>query len=138
PQTWQPDSRSRIKPGSFNVLMTNPPFGTRIKIESPRTLEQFDLAHELLDGVPINGVSHQDPAILFIERARQLLQAQNGDKRAGRLAIVLPRQILSGHDTAMLEIRNWILRHFRPIAVVDMPPETFQPYTGTITSVLFA
>ncbi len=54
------------------------------------------------------------------------------------MAIVLPRQILSGHDPAVVEIRKWMLTRMRILAVVDLPPETFRPYTGTITSLLFA
>lgn len=54
----------------------------------------------------------------------------------GRGAIVLPRQILSGDETNSIEIRKWLLQNVTLLAVIDLPPETFQPYTGTITSLL--
>jgi hypothetical protein len=38
----------------------------------------------------------------------------------------------------MVEIRKWLLKRVKILAVVDLPSATFQPYTGTITSVLFA
>lgn len=140
PAQWQPATRQRIQLGQFDVLLTNPPFGTRIKVEGADTLSQYDLARSLKDGQPSGPIvrSGQDPAILFIERAWQLLKDPSKTGNGGRMAIVLPRQILSGHDSAMLEIRNWILQHLKILAVVDLPPETFQPYTGTITSILFA
>ncbi len=137
-ELWQAPTRSRITLGTFDVLLTNPPFGTKIKVESPQTLEQYDLAHGLRNGRPYGLATRQDPAILFIERAWQLIRPEDAGGHGGRMAIVLPRQILSGHDASMMEIRNWILDHLRLIAIVDMPPETFRPYTGTITSVLFA
>ena len=139
PDSWKPETRKRATLNTFDVLLTNPPFGTRIKVEVPETLQQYDLAHELVNGKPRNEIIHggQDPAILFLERSLQFLRAPSNGKRGGRMAIVLPRQILSGHDPAMVEIRNWILSKTRVLAVVDLPPETFQPYTGTITSLLF-
>ena len=140
PTDWRETTKARIQLEQFDVLLTNPPFGTKIKIESSDILEQFDLACPLKEGERA-GEPHrggQDPAILFLERSLQLLKRPTGKKAGGRLAIDLPRQILSGHDRAMVEIRRWLLRRVRILAVVDMPPEAFQPYTGTITSVVFA
>jgi type I restriction enzyme M protein len=140
PAAWQPKTQSRVQLGRFHVLMTNPPFGTKIKVEVEDTLRQYDVAHVLSDGMPTSDLVRggQDPAILFLERSWQLLASPHAGRSGGRMAIVLPRQILSGHDRAMVGLRNWILRHMKVLAVVDLPPETFQPYTGTITSVLFA
>jgi type I restriction enzyme M protein len=50
------------------------------------------------------------------------------------LAIVLPDSILSNPGLATL--RRWILKKARIIASVDLPQVTFEPYTGTQTSVL--
>jgi hypothetical protein len=125
---------------NFDVLITNPPFGTKIKVEVEDTLQQYDVAHDLSDGKRTSKLIRggQDPAILFLERSWQLLREPRNGDHGGRMAIVLPRQILSGHDASMMEIRKWILRNMKILAVVDLPPETFQPYTGTITSLLFA
>lgn len=138
--SWRPATQARIEFGAFDIVITNPPFGTKIKVEVEDTLRQYDLAHVLRNGRKTADLIRggQDPAILFVERCRQLLRSSADEVNGGRMAIVLPRQILSGHDQAMVEIRKWILHHFRLLAVVDLPPEAFQPYTGTITSVLFA
>lgn len=133
---WSPLQQERIKPNSFDVLFTNPPFGSRIPITSKSLLQQYELGHkwkrdhktgkwerknELLD--------KQVPQILFIERCLQLL------KPGGRMAIVLPEGVFGNPtDRYILEC---ILRHARVLAVVSCPHETFQPSTHTKTSVLF-
>lgn len=139
PDRWRAETQSRIQLDKFDVLLTNPPFGTKIKVRLLETLRQFDLGHRLKESKRTDEIlaSGQDPAILFLERAWQLLRVPEGDKSGGRMAIVLPRQITSGHHPEMLEIRKWILHHMRILAVVDLPRETFQPYCGTLTSLLF-
>jgi type I restriction enzyme M protein len=107
------------------VIVTNPPFGSRIPIDDRHILEQFELAKFEMDG----GIrSSMPPEQLFIERCLQLL------KPGGRLAIVLPDSILSNPGLGF--IRRWILKKARLIASVDLPTVTFEPHTGTQTSVL--
>ena len=140
PDSWSSEVRDKLRLGTFDVLLTNPPFGTRIKVHSTESLRQFDLGHALNEGAPTQRIlpSGQDPAILFLERCWQLLRPGTGNVAGGRMVIVLPRQITSGHHRDMWEIRKWMLGHMRILAVVDLPRETFQPYTGTLTSILFA
>jgi len=134
PDSWANDAKARIGLESFDVIITNPPFGTKIKVENASVLKQYQLAYNETDGGEPDQLAGggQDPAVLFIERCQQLL------KPGGRMAVVLPRQILSGQHSSVRRIRRWILEHFKLLAVVDLPSEAFQPYTGTITSVLFA
>jgi type I restriction enzyme M protein len=112
--------------GKFDLIVTNPPFGSRIPIDDPHILEQFELAKFEME----NNVrrASMPPEQLFIERCLQLL------KSGGRLVIVLPDSILSNPGLAF--IRRWILKQARVIASVDLPQVTFEPYTGTQTSVL--
>lgn len=140
PRSWQTLTKTRVQLNKFDVLITNPPFGTKIKVEVEDTLQQYNLGHILTNGRPTADLVRggQDPAILFLERSWQLLRKPKNGERGGRMAIVLPRQILSGHDSSKMEIRKWILKNMKILAVVDLPPDTFQPYTGTITSLLFA
>lgn len=119
------DVKNHIKMNSFDVIVSNPPFGSKIPIDDPHILEQFELAKFEMDG----GIrSSMPPEQLFIERCLQLL------KPNGRLAIVLPDSILSNPGLGF--IRRWILKKARIIASVDLPAVTFEPYTGTQTSVL--
>jgi type I restriction enzyme M protein len=119
------DVQNHIKLNSFDVVVTNPPFGSKIPIDDRHILEQFELARFEMDG----GIrSTMPPEQLFIERCLQLL------KPSGRLAIVLPDSILSNPGLGF--IRRWILKKARLIASVDLPTVTFEPHTGTQTSVL--
>lgn len=120
---------------SFDILMTNPPFGTKGKITDQKILEGFDLGHkwhkkgdnwdkndELLLG--------QAPEILFIERCLQFL------KDGGRMAIVLPAGILE--NPSQEYIRKFIKSKAKILAIIQLPSETFIPYgTGISVSILF-
>ena len=122
------------RPNTFQILMTNPPFGTKGKVTNKRVLENFELGHKwkkeeewtktnkLLDG--------QVPDILFIERCLQLLENH------GRMAIVLPDGDLTNQNTE--SIREFIKQKARLLAVISLPPDTFIPHgTGVKASVLF-
>ena len=126
PGEWTGDVAKRIQLGEFDIILTNPPFGSRIPIDDPHILAQFELSTFEME----NGArrASMPPEQLFIERCLQLL------KPGGRLAIVLPDSILSNPGLAF--IRRWILKRARIIASVDLPQVTFEPYTGTQTSVL--
>lgn len=126
PGEWTSDVAEHIKLGKFDIILTNPPFGSKIPIDDPHVLEQFELSKLEME----NGTrrASMPPEQLFIERCLQLL------KPGGRLAIVLPDSILSNPGLAF--IRRWILKRARVIASVDLPQVTFEPYTGTQTSVL--
>ncbi|MDX1917174.1 MAG: N-6 DNA methylase, partial [Rickettsiaceae bacterium] len=115
----------------FTKVFTNPPFGTNIQITNSEILEQYDLGHQLVNGIPSSNLSkYQHPERLFIEVCVKLL------KNNGEAAIILPRQTLSGNDSNTIEVRKWILKNLTVLAVIDLPPDTFQPYTGTIASLI--
>jgi len=133
PGEWKEETRNRLQLESFEFVFTNPPFGSKIPIDDPHTLEQYDLAYYWTekDGEFIRTEKLQKsvpPEELFIERCLQLL------KPKGKLAIVLPDSILNNPSLAY--IRYWLLRKTRIIASIDLPRETFQPDVGTKTSVL--
>ncbi len=121
--------------GFFDIIVTNPPFGSKIPIKDKNILEQFELARiwncnksnntwtmteKLQSSVP--------PEILFIERCLQFL------KPNGRLGIVLPDSILGSPGLGY--IREWLIKNTKIIASVDLHQDTFQPRNGTQTSVL--
>ncbi|WP_349425515.1 N-6 DNA methylase [Microbacterium sp. LWS13-1.2] len=133
PAQWPLALRRTIVPGTHRRLATNPPFGQKITIKDPRVLERFELGHVWARGasswVKSRRTGPTPPDILFLERNIDL--AIPGE---GRLAIVLPYQILSGPKLGY--VRDWLLRNTKLIAVVDLPDDTFQPWTGTKTSVI--
>jgi type I restriction enzyme M protein len=117
----------------FNVIVTNPPFGSKIPIKDKNILEQFDLARiwENKGGTWIMTSRYQSsvpPEILFIERCVQFL------KPGGRMGIVLPDAILGSPGLGY--IREWLIKNTKIVASLDLHADTFQPRNGTQTSVL--
>ena len=142
PVSWSPEARRLAPLDSFDFLFTNPPFGTKIRIDSPEVLEQYELAavwdvdaesgaaskRLRTDGQAILQGS-QPPEILFIERCLNLLKPGTG-----RMAIVIPNGILNNLPLAY--VRKWILANADLLAVVDMQRDLFQPKNDTQTSMV--
>lgn len=125
PDKWPDAARSKLlhngAPRQFDFVATNPPFGSKIKIDRPDILRDYELAR---------GGKSTPPQVLFIEKCIKLL------KPGGKLGIVLPDGLLGNPgDTP---IRRWLARHTDLLAVIDCPTATFMPHTGTKTSVLIA
>ena len=121
--------------GVFDVIVTNPPFGSKIPVDDQQILEQFDLGHSWNKDengkwvMSTNLRSSVPPEQVFIERIIQLL------KPGGRAAIVLPDSIFSSPGLEF--IRVWLIQNTRIIASIDLHADTFQPHNGTQCSVLF-
>jgi type I restriction enzyme M protein len=119
----------------FDVIVTNPPFGSKIPIKDHQILEQFDLGYIWIKGDNGNWIktdrlqSSVPPEQLFIERIIQLL------KEGGRTAIVLPDSILGA--PGLEYIRYWLIKNTRIIASIDLHADAFQPRNGTQCSILF-
>ncbi|MHA2370975.1 MAG: N-6 DNA methylase, partial [Candidatus Hodarchaeales archaeon] len=136
PKLWTSEkAQKEVGLGSFDVVVTNPPFGTKIPIRDRAILTQYDLArkwsYNMQDGRWTMGDGLQrsrPPEVLFIERCVQFL------KEGGRMGIVVPDGILGNPNYGF--IRQWLLEKCKLLASVDLPPETFQPHTGTQTSVM--
>lgn len=129
----------RIKPGSVDVITTNPPFGTHIKDTRTHVLEKYDLGHRIESGVPTSSLldAGQDPDKLFVERDIYYLKDATDTEDGGRMVVVLPKQNLSGAEKESVEFRKWLLSKVQITAIVDLPREAFQPHTGTKTSLVF-
>ena len=135
PNEWPKEVSQKIQLGSMDFVMANPPFGSKIKIDSREILEHYDLAHswsKTEDGKwqqESNVKNALEPEVLFVERCIKLLKPGTG-----KCGIVLPDSILSNPGYAY--VRYWILQNCQVLASVDLPVETFLPRTGTQTSVL--
>lgn len=144
PSKWSEVMQDKITFNTFDVLITNPPFGAKIADTRKEVLEQYDLAKFQKDSngniVFSNKTRRsQVPDILFLERCFKLLKPSTNGKAGGRMAIVLPRGILNNPDKVDDKAaRKWLLDHMKILAVVDLPRDTFRPHTNTVTSVLFA
>ena len=133
PKNWRSDARTKIELGSFDVVLTNPPFGKSIPVTGANKLEQYNLGHKWKQNInsffeKVQLKTNEAPEILFIERCLQLL------KPTGRMGIVLPDGFFNESETYM---RQWLLSQVKIIAIIDVCKETFQPHTPTKTSLLF-
>lgn len=109
---------------SYDVILTNPPFGVNIQAGTKETLLKFETAHkvkkckengwryssELNDTVP--------PQVVFLEQSIRLL------KDDGMLGIVVPESLISSkkymHSVA------YVLRTCIVVAVIGMPEDLFK------------
>jgi type I restriction enzyme M protein len=120
--------------GTYDVVLTNPPFGSRCKVSDPELLRPYDLAHKWVEAESGEfskqaSLAPQSPEILFTELCIRLLRP------GGRLAIVLPDGLLQNSSSRFL--RAWIRARCHVDAVFSLPQETFIPYgTGIKTSLL--
>lgn len=103
---------------NFDAILSNPPFSVN-PIE-----DEKERAKHFLFGDKKNSEN------LFIERYYQLLRP------GGRLGVVLPESVFD--TTENKYIRLFLYKYFVIKAVVSLPQLTFEPYTSTKTSLLFA
>lgn len=124
-----------LEDGSFDVVLTNPPFGSKIGVRDKDILRDYDLARQWIkrdDGcwrMSETTSATQDPQILFLELCVRKL------KEGGRLGIVLPEGIFGNKQTGY--IWQWLRSQGKITALLDCPRTTFQPGTDTKTNVLF-
>ena len=134
PENWQEKTRIKIGLGKFSILLTNPPFGSKIPVRGEEKLKQYELGYKWNISKKTKAwekdklKDKESPQVLFIERDIQLLS------NYGKMAIVLPDGVF-GNETFSY-IRNWLKGQGRILAGIDIPIETFQPNTATKTSVL--
>lgn len=112
--------------GTFDAVLMNPPFGSRIKVADPRILECFELPSLPTGKSPAKPLA---PELLFLELAMKLL------KPGGRMATVVPDGVLQNSSSRF--VREWLGSVADLEAVISCPSVTFQPYgTGVKTSLL--
>ena len=124
-----------FKYGTFDFIITNPPFGSTVRQSEQAYLKTYQLGKKEEDWLavatpPQNTRDGQSTEVLFIEQDYKFL------KEGGYLAIVLPDGILT--NSSMQYVRTQIEDWFRIVAVVSMPQTAFMANgAGVKSSVLF-
>lgn len=103
----------------FDVIVANPPFSVDLPEEDKKKIDKGFLFSD-----------KKNSENLFLERYYQLL------KENGRMGIVLPESVFD--TTENKYIRLFLYKYFKIKAVVSLPQISFEPYTSTKTSILFA
>ena len=107
PKNWDSKTKRKIHLEEFSVLLTNPPFGSKIPVRGEEKLKQYELGHKWKFNKQTGQLEkgklkdNEAPQILFIERCLQLL------KDGGRMAIVLPDGIYGNNQLGY--IRKFIM-----------------------------
>lgn len=132
PQNWSLQTRSQIQLGKFDILMTNPPFGSQIAVMGESKLKQFELGYKWKQEdnkfYRTKVIQKTPPQELFIERCLQML------KNKGKMAIILPETYL--HAPSKKYILEFLKRNNNIIAIIDLPRNTFQPFCGAKTCLI--
>lgn len=128
--------------GTFDLIMTNPPFGSSVKADEVGYYKEYELFEknlgitEIKDRIADDNNKNkwrtsQNTEVLFLERCYRYLNEENG-----YLAIVIPDGILTNSTSQY--VRDWLIEHFRILAVVSLPQHTFAHVkAGVKSSVLF-
>ena len=78
PKNFKQKTKNDISLDQFDILITNPPFGSKIPVRGEEKLSQFELGHafSFKDEIWVKGKlkEKEAPQILFIERCIQLLK----------------------------------------------------------------
>ncbi|MBQ8140265.1 MAG: restriction endonuclease subunit M [Clostridia bacterium] len=120
-----------FKAGKFDLILTNPPFGSTINKSEKPYLETFELGNSYDKKGNKKARKNQSSEVLFIERIYQFLKAGTG-----KAAIVLPDGILT--NASMQYVRDFILDKFQLLAVVSLPQCAFAHFgAGVKASVIF-
>lgn len=128
-------SRKIIDTSYFaEIVLTNPPFGSKIGVADTEILQNYSLGHiwQTVDGKwqeTDQIATVQDPQILFLELCIAML------KPGGKLGIVLPEGVFGNKTLGY--VWEFILERGRIIGMIDCPRTTFQPSTDTKTNILF-
>lgn len=120
---------------SFDFIITNPPFGSSVKLTEKAYLKNYSLGNKDTSWLDLknSGVknrANQSTEVLFLEQCYYFLN------EGGYLAVVIPDGILT--NSSLQYVRDEIEEWYRIIAVVSMPQTAFSHTgAGVKSSVLF-
>jgi type I restriction enzyme M protein len=102
---------------SFDIVITNPPFGSDYDIVAD--LNKFQL------GI---GKKSRRRGVLFVEKCLNIL------KPGGKLAIVLEESILNNNSNE--DVRKYLMDNSEIEAIISLPDTAFMPYATVKTSII--
>lgn len=125
--------------GTFDLILTNPPFGAKVKADESHYYKEYELfeknlgykeTRKRIEDEKKKWRNSQSTEILFLERCYKYLA------EGGFMAVVIPDGILT--NSSLQYVRDWINDHFRIVCAASLPQTTFSHVNaGVKSSVLF-
>lgn len=119
PDILQLKEDNNTNPAVFDIILTNPPFGSLMTQEVMEMVGRFELG---------KGKKTLPMEYIGLERCFQFL------KPGGKLAIVLPDGLLKNKNSKY--VRNWVENIAQIKAVISLPEEAFQSFGATVKTSL--
>ena len=113
------NTHRNFKENSFDMILTNPPFGAVIKKTEHPYLQKYEFGRDK---------DSQKTEILFIERCLSFL------KEGGKLGIVLPDGILT--NSTLQFVRDFVMANTQILAIVSLPSIAFSHFGAGVKSSL--
>lgn len=106
-------------PSIFDIIVTNPPFGSIMRQEIMGMVGRFQLGQKR-KSLPLE--------VIGLERSFQFL------KPGGKMAIILPDGLLKNKNGKF--VREWVEGVAEIKAIISLPEETFMPYGAMVKTSL--
>ncbi len=109
---------------AFDVILTNPPFGSNIQSGTLETLRKYLLAYKYKKGKDNTFAQSCDineavpPQVVFMEQCVRLVRP------GGSIGIVVPESMISSKKYSF--VVDYIMQHCRVRAVIGMPDDLFK------------
>jgi type I restriction enzyme M protein len=113
--TLTEDIRQFEEKNRYNIILANPPFGGKEKVQIQQNFPIQSNATELL----------------FLQHFMKSL------KSGGKAAIVVPEGVLFQTNSAFKQVKEELLECFNLHTILSLPAGVFLPYSGVKTNVLF-
>lgn len=121
-----PHLEQPLKDESYTVVITNPPFGQRLKVsEADARRNRYSISNAAAGGGQ-NHYAQLEIGLIFLERAYRLLV------KGGRLGIVLPETYFFSPTYAWLP--GWLENRMALRGVLNVPMEAFQGFCRAKTN----
>lgn len=119
PDILQIKDDNNLEPSVFDVILTNPPFGSLMSQEIMEMVGRFELG---------SGKKTLPMEYIGLERCFQFL------KPGGKLAIVLPDGLLKNKSSKY--VRKWVENVAQIKAIISLPEEVFQSFGAMVKTSL--
>ena len=122
PQVEVGDSLKDIKKyeNKHSIVLCNPPFGSKIVEKRPDVLRQFELGRTVDENGVVTPFGSQEMGVLFVEACVRMVRT------GGRVGIIVPNGYLGNASSRFTDLRHWLIRNAKIVAVIGFPRFTFK------------